>query len=124
MMALVAVVCFCCCANSQLKDITKPYLGEYECKSVTLGGRDMLDSFTSIKLYLQPDDTFLLSYKTKLEEVGQQKGTYSYNKEEGSIVFSSKENGGLQRAFPIKNGAMDIVVSIAGKQLHVQFIRK
>ena len=32
--------------DSTLKDITKPYIGEYECKSARLGDKDYLEDFS------------------------------------------------------------------------------
>ena len=38
------------CGNGSLKDVTKPYLGEYECQSATLGEKDYAQDFFFIRL--------------------------------------------------------------------------
>lgn len=123
LLILVSALCFSCCANTSLKDITKPYLGEYECKSATLGEMDMLNAFSYIKLELQADDRFLLTYKTKHGETGRQQGAYKYDGEEKSLILSM-EGGAYKRSFPIDKGTIDISLPIGGKQLYLQFSRK
>ena len=39
--------------ESTLKDIAKPYLGEYECKSAQLGEKDCLEQFSYVRLELK-----------------------------------------------------------------------
>ena len=60
------------CGNGALKDITKPYLGEYECKSATLGERDYTQEFSFIRLELKKDNEFTLYYSAKNGKNGEE----------------------------------------------------
>ena len=44
------------CGNGSLKDVTKPYLGQYECESATLGEKDYAQDFSFIRLELKKDN--------------------------------------------------------------------
>ena len=121
---LAIVLCFSCCANTSLKEIAKPYLGEYQCKSATLGEKDMLSAFEYIKLELNPDNTFVIRYKTRLGQAGEEWGNYTYSPDTQSIRFFGGEKGELKRDFSLKEGKIDVSIPIADKQLHVQFARK
>jgi hypothetical protein len=105
--------------DSDLKDITKPYLGEYLCKSAQLGAKDCLEGFSYIRLELKDQETFILHYKEKQGEKKEVKGKYVYNKESGCLQFVDK-SGVFKREFPLNNGVLTISFSIGEKNLIMQ----
>ena len=116
----LALACSCC-ANTSLKQIAKPYTGEYECKSATLGDKDLLSSFAYIKLELKGDGTYILRYKNKMGRVGEETGQYTYDIEKNTLSIT---HGDIQREIPIIDGKIFLSFPIGGKEFVVQFARK
>jgi len=110
--------------GSSLKDITKPYLGEYECTNATFNGEDYLDRFSYIRLLLEGDETYSLLFCEKGNERQQVKGNYTYDEKEKTITFSIEENSFLKRKFKLENGILNIVLPIGNKILLMQFEQK
>lgn len=106
----------------KLPEITKPYLGVYECARVTLGSNDYTEDFEYIRLELKGDGTFLLTYAPKDGVKGSQKGEYEYDDEKKTLCLSL---GGeeIKRKFPLENGEILVNVRMGGKNLIMKFKR-
>jgi hypothetical protein len=111
--------CFSSQTNSSLPDITKPYLGEYECKNATLGERDYMSYFDDIRLELKSDETFSLRYQTIDGRKGEETGKYAYNPQTQTICLELQQ--GVKRCFPLKKGILSISFQIGDKLLNAQF---
>ena len=109
--------------ESKLTDFTKPYLGEYECKSAQLGSKDCLERFSYIRLELKDEGAFTLRYKEEKEKERQMEGNYLYNKERGVLTLTSK-SGGFKREFPLSNGLLTVSLPVGEKNLVLQFEQK
>ena len=107
-----------------LKEITKPYLGQYECKSATLGDKEYLDGFSYIRLELKPDETFSLYYCPKEGKAKEEKGKYSYNAETGELLLSIGRNDEIKRKFPLQEGKLTVSLRLGGKTLVMKFEQK
>ena len=116
--------CLCCCANTSLKDIAKPYTGEYECKSATLGEKDMLSSFEYVDLQLDGDGTYTLRYKPKVGKAGEEKGDYTYDADKQTLCITHGDKGEIKREIPFKDGKIFLSIPIGGRQLNVEFEKK
>ncbi len=112
------------CGNGSLKDVTKPYLGEYECQSATLGEKDYVEDFSFIRLELKQDNEFTLSYSAKNGKKGEESGTYTYDEQEETLTLIYGELGVLKRKFPFKNGEIFITLPIGLQTLSIKFARK
>ncbi len=112
------------CGNGSLKDITKPYLGEYECKSATLGEKDYVEDFSFIRLELKKDNEFTLSYSAKNGRKGEETGTYTYDEKEETLIITYGDFGVLKRKFPLKNGEIYVTLPIGRQTLSLKFARK
>lgn len=110
--------------QGSLTDITKPYLGEYECKSATLGDTEYIDDFSYIRLELDADGTFTLFYCPKEGKKRSETGKYVYDKEKKTLGLSLGENGEFRREFPLKDGAFQITLPLGGKILCLRFEQK
>lgn len=115
---------FSACGNSSLKDVTKPYLGEYECKSATLGETEYVDDFSFIRLELKQDGEFTLYYNHKNGKKGEESGSYLYDKNEETITLTYGELGTLKRKFPLTNGEIYVTLPIGSQTLSMKFARK
>ena len=109
--------------DSGLKDIAKPYLGTYECRSAQIGSKDCLERFSYVRLELQDEENFVLLYQEKGERKKEVKGKYSYNKEKGVLKLTDKE-GIIQREFPLNNGVITISLPLGAKNIVLQFEQK
>ena len=109
--------------DGTLKDITKPYLGEYECKSAQFGEKDCLEKFSYIRLELKEDGEFVLDYKEREGKKKQVEGKYSYDAEKGILKFTD-QIGGFKREFPLNDGNLTIALPIAGRNLVLLFEQK
>lgn len=116
--------CFPSIKSGSIKDITKPYLGEYECKSATLGSQEYMQDFAYIKLELLSDNTFCLHYKTKDGQKGTQSGTYVYDQEQNTITFSLGEKEEFKRCFPLEKGALTLTFPVGTQTFRMEFQRK
>ena len=115
---------FSACGNGSLKDVTKPYLGEYECQNATLGERDYAKEFSFIRLELKKDNEFTLYYSAKNGKKGEESGTYLYDETDETLTLTYGELGVLKRKFPLKNGEIYIVLPIGNQTLSMKFARK
>ena len=109
--------------ESTLKDIAKPYLGEYECKSALLGEKDCMEKFSYIRLELKDAENFILYYKEKEGKKKECAGKYAYNKEKGVLTLTDK-NGVFKRGFPLSEGIITISLPIGERNLVLQFEQK
>ncbi len=116
--------CLPACGKATLPEITKPYVGEYECTSATLGEKEYLDEFSFVKLELRPDDTFTLSYASKDGKKGTETGKYKYDFEKETICFVGMGDYAIERAFPLKNGQIDLTIAFGKQTLHIRFAQK
>ncbi len=110
--------------TGSLTDITKPYLGEYECKSATYGNKDMLEDISSVVLELKADNTFVVHYKDKRGKRREETGTYEYDAEKNTFRFYWKGKGELKRDFPLEKGSIRGSVKMGRKVLSIHFEQK
>lgn len=122
--SLFALLLFSACDKTNLKDVTKPYVGGYECISAKLNDTDYLSHFKYIRLQLENDDEFTLYYLTKQGYKGDEEGEYRYNKDKNSITFYHIGDYVVHREFPIENGILYITLPLGAKTLALQFEQK
>ncbi len=105
---------------SSLREISRPYAGEYKCKKLTLGGENMLASFRFLKLELAQDGTFTFKY----EDVGGGRGEYAgeYEMGESSVTFRTLSGGEEKKfVFPYEKGTVHLELPFGGKLLLAEF---
>lgn len=110
--------------DSPLKEITKPYLGVYECRNAQLGGKDLLEDFSFIHLELKSKNECCLYYGNQEGKKVCLKGKYVYDRDKQTISLQFKEGKMFKREFPLKNGEIIISLPLANKQLCIIFQQK
>ena len=123
---LCALFLFCACEKVEdmgsLPDLSKPYTGEYALKKLTLGGEEYTEKFEYVKLNLDGDGKFALSYKEKKGQSGSYQGEYEVDLEKQEITLSSKAGlRTVERTFPMENGTIYIDLKLGTKLLHAEF---
>ena len=109
--------------SGSLTDITKPYLGEYECKKIVFDGEDHSDWFSDVRLELKPDKTFVLTYPQNGKK-HETKGRYVYDEQSETITLSAEGAETFKRRFPLKDGMIYITLTFGEKTLSMQFEQK
>ena len=123
--AFAMLFVFCGCSVREmgtLPELSKPYLGMYECKELRLGKKDLSGQFDSVRLELKYGGEFKLSYCGKDGNKGGYSGRYEAEPEGEEITFYAKT--GLRTAkytFPMKNGKIIVDYGFAGTLLHAVF---
>lgn len=107
-----------------LKDIAKPYLGEYECKIATLSGEDYLEQFRTLVLELKSENEYELRYQLKNGYKGKDGGKYTYDAERQTLRLSKGEKGEWKRDIPLQNGKISLSITVGEKILYLQFEQK
>ena len=118
------LLCFPACAKGSLTEISKPYLGEYECESATLGEQDFLAEFTYLRLELKSNGEFVLRYQTKQGGQGQETGRYEYDDGAQSIRFVANGQYQLDRNFSMERGEICLTFPIGKQMLSIRFAQK
>lgn len=108
-------------AKKDISDITKPYLGTYECRMAQLDSQNLLEDFSYIRLELKKQNEYVLLYCPKSGSAKREKGEYVYNKERQTISFSMEKAPFLKREFPMKQGVIYITVREGSQTLLLQF---
>ncbi len=104
---------------SSLKDISRPYEGEYQCETLTLDGEEMIDRFEYIRLSLE-EDKFTLRARDEHGLNYSYQGNYRYD--DNRFTFTGKFGiRELSREFPYKNGVLFLDLPFGGKLLHAEF---
>ena len=101
---LFALWLACTPIKGSLKEITKPYLGVYECKSILLAGKEFLTNDQRIALELKKNGVFTLYYKNVDEEAQTLEGKYRYDEKTHCIQFLWEDKNVFKQSFPIENG--------------------
>lgn len=125
--SILAGLCALCAIgkSTSLKDIAKPYLGEYECKQAIYGGKDYLETFTYIRLELQSENRFVLTYCDKLlNKKNQVEGKFSFDEQTNSITLQVGEEDCIKRQFSLKDGVLLVITTIGNKILQLRFEQK
>ncbi len=105
---------------TSLKDLSRPYTGEYECRKLLLGGEDLLSRFESVRLTLGLHGDFVLSYRDTEGGEGSFSGKYTLA---GDTLTLRANAGGreLSYEFPYSDGKVIGRLQMGGKLLLLEF---
>ena len=105
---------------TNLKDVSRPYVGEYKCKELTFGGEDRLKEFESVKLNFDFDESFCL----RAVDLNGNESTYagSYKFTENQVTLSASVGGEEKTyVFPYESGAVHMQLLFREKLLYARF---
>ena len=105
----------------ELKEITKPHLGVYECTEARLAEEDFLSRFDKIELELKSDETFTLYYSEKGGRVRKENGRYEYDREKETLTLIG---GPIRKEFPLKQGTLTLYFTMGKEPLTLIFKQK
>ena len=107
---------------NSLTQITRPYLGTYECKQLLIDGESKLDDFEYIKIELKSDGEMSLYFLDKAGKKGNACAKYEYD-EKSQMLTAYTSLGGqtLKRSFPLKNGEIFVHVIYETRTLTMKF---
>ena len=111
-------------AKGDLKGITKPYLGMYECVEAKWNGEDYLERFSCIELELKPKGSFVLHYAEQNGEKKSEEGRYSYNEARKTITLELGGSAFFKREFPLKDGVLNVQFQIGKENILLCFKQK
>lgn len=110
--------------KGELKSITRPYLGEYECTRALLGDRDYLEDFDYVRLELRSKDEYVLRYRKKGKKEGQTDGKYRYEEGTDKLILELDERGLVTKEGSFQVGMLTFFVPLSTKNFLVQFERE
>ena len=110
--------------SGTLTDITKPYLGVYECQSAQYNGKDFLEDFSYIRLELEKDECFTIYFQEKDRKQRKAKGKYHYNTQRETITMYTQDFASIKREFPLQKGVLLVEFPIGGKTAFLKFKQK
>ncbi len=109
-------------AEGSIKDITKPYIAQYECVEAKLGDKDLLEEYDYIRIILVNNEKMQLVFKQKGEEKQIIDGSYaldlSTRELEGEIGILGYR---FREKATVKKGEFTISKTIFTKQLYMKF---
>lgn len=118
------MLCFGNIKDSSLLDVTKVYLGEYECSYAQLGDKEYLEGFDFVTLELKANGTYLLAFREKEGKKHTETGEYEYDEKTKTLRFSPRDKSALKKEFPLVDGVLTISAQIGNQQLIVRFTQK
>lgn len=106
-----------------LQDLSKPYVGVYECDRLLLGGQDALRDFAYLRLELGYGGDFRFSYETLSGGKSEWEGTYTVDLSKEEIAMTAKSPAGtLSRTFRMENGSVLFDGNFAGRSFFASFV--
>lgn len=107
---------------SSLRDVSRPYVGEYKCKKLQLGGEDYSGDFEFITLALTYDGAFKLKYADVNGGEGAYQGTYKISEEQKTVTLSSPSRGKEETyVFLYEKGKIVMTLPMGEKLLYAEF---
>jgi hypothetical protein len=111
--------------KDELKEITRPYLGFYECKKLFFGKKNILKQFKYITVELTAGGEMVLRYKLKSGKKGESRCNYAYDEKSGKIAVTSEKGlMGLSCDVTLQKGKMTVFSRFGNKNLVMQLEQK
>lgn len=108
-----------------LKTVSAPYAGCYECKTLTLDGKDFLSFFSSVCLEMDGNGEMVISYKDKAGNRGEKKLSYEYKEGENQLtVIYQDGNREIKKSAGFEKGQITFTHQLDGKILLAVFSSK
>ena len=110
--------------DGKLTEITKPYLGAYECEHLYLGSEDKIDEFEYIRIELCKNGELKLLYKQPKGNPEQTVMEYRYDEQTKKLYVKGKLGvWRLDKSFLLDNGEIGGEMKLGTKNVIVKFKR-
>ena len=128
----VLMFCLAACAGcaganveemSSLPGLSKPYAGEYACKRLLLGGRDLAGEYASFTLTLTYGGEAVFAWERAEGGRGEYTLDYEVAREGDAIVFFPRSSGGAPCAFCLEKGSVRLGFPLGGRLFYAEFAR-
>lgn len=117
-----ALIAFNLMNMSSLEDVSKPYVGVYECKYIMFGGENLLDKFDYVKFELLRNGVYKIEFKDKNNVKGVYRGHYEYDNSNNFITIDENVFGHkIKKSFTAEKGCVEVNVQYGDKLLAVKF---
>ena len=110
--------------DGKLTEITKPYLGTYECERLYVGDDDKIEEFEYVRLELCKDGELKLIYKQPKNRPEQVSMEYRYDEQTKTLYVKGKLGvWRLDKSFLLNNGELTGEMRLGNKNVVVKFKR-
>ena len=109
---------------SSLEELSLPHLGYYTCEEVILGGKEITDDFSLLRIELKRDGKMLLSMRDALGRERTQEFSYEYTQGEELLLRAQVGERTVERKLRFEDGVILFVENLGGKVLIAKFSRK
>lgn len=109
-----------------IKEITKPYLGTYDCKRVVLGEEDWTERYALLRLEIAKNGKITLLLRERGKPMIRLNAKYVFDEESGTLtVFKDKKNERASGHYRLsEDGDLILTTRIGGKLLYIAFSKK
>jgi len=105
-----------------LKDLSRPYLGTYDCEYIRMGSEDLLKKFDYVTAELKPEGIFKIEFKDLRGVKGLYRGHYVFDESDGTIKIDESIFGKrVTKSFSAENGEIIANLLYGDKLLAIKF---
>lgn len=105
-----------------LPEISKPYVGVYECEELYFGGEEWLGRFDFLELSLERYGEYVLRFREKGGRSGETKGKYSYSIADSTLTLEANVFGETKRrTFSVEKGVVGLTFPLGEKVFLAKF---
>ena len=108
--------------DGKLTEISRPYLGTYECEYLCVGDENKLESFDYIRIELLADGELKLSYREKEKDRKSISLAYDYDEESKTLIVS--QNKGIiksDKKLFLENGEINLSFALGKYTISAKF---
>ena len=106
-----------------LKEISTPYVGFYQCKTLRIGSRDFADELNA-RLEVRSDGTLSIFWRSLFGAEQTMQFPYEYDESTQSFFLTVPDGRGEKRVrMPYEKGSITLSETLSGKAFFVEFSR-
>lgn len=118
----IILLCAGCSVSemSTLRELSRPYLGEYKCETLICGGTDMLSAFSGLRLTLTPGGEARFDWKNAEGGGASMSLPCETDIENGLVTLHA---GGISRTATLQGGVLEMRAVMCGRLLYARFLQ-
>jgi hypothetical protein len=123
--ALVSLLAFCSTPSvlglGTLKEISTPYVGYYQCKTLRIGSKDFADTLNA-RLEVRSDGTLTLIWRSLFGTEQTMQFAYEYDEKAQAFFLTVPDGKGKKRVcMPYEKGSITLSENLSGKAFFIEF---